>query len=118
MRLTPGYHNSAIDTPAARVERGVGIQQHFFKQLDLCPDLPRFINAATEVAHTFCSYHHDNGVSPADLIPAYDKCLRAWEVFNDGLAEGTEINRDILFAQYVVHPHSTTRSDDADQHPA
>ncbi|OIW22938.1 hypothetical protein CONLIGDRAFT_650056 [Coniochaeta ligniaria NRRL 30616] len=99
MRITPDNDDTAIDSPAARVERGVVLQQHFFAQLDRCPELLRFISTVTEIAHTICSYHHDDGVTPADLIPAYDKCLQAWGLFNNWLRNSSETNKDVLFAQ-------------------
>lgn len=99
MRLTPEDDDKTFDSPAARVERGVALQQYFFSQLDYCPEVSRFIYTATEIAHTFCSYHYDDGVTPADLVPAYEKCLQAWKRFNQWLTEGSECNKDIIFAQ-------------------
>ncbi|KAB5582257.1 hypothetical protein GE09DRAFT_984605 [Coniochaeta sp. 2T2.1] len=99
MRLTQDGDDSDLDSPAARVERGVSLQQHFFNQLDHCTEILKFINTITEVAHTFCTYHHDGGVTPADLIPAYDKCLQAWGSFQTWLPNGTETNKYIVFAQ-------------------
>ncbi|KAH8901993.1 hypothetical protein BR93DRAFT_991763 [Coniochaeta sp. PMI_546] len=99
MRLTSNNDVTATDTPAARVERGVALQQHFFSQLDRCPQLLRFINTVTEIAHTICSYHHDDGVTPADLVPAYDKCLQAWSSFSSWLPTRSETDRNVLFAQ-------------------
>lgn len=111
MRLTPDNNDSAIDSPAARVERGVSLQQHFFSQLDHCPGLLRFINTVTETAHTFCSYHNDKGVAPADLVPAYGKCLQAWALFNSWVPSGSEISKEVLFAQQVtLFPPSETWS--------
>lgn len=101
MRLTPDNDDSAIDSPVARVERGVALQHQFFSQLEYCPELLRFINTVTEIAHAFCTYHYDDGVTPADLIPAYDKCLQAWTLFINWLQNGGEMNKDVLFAQYV-----------------
>lgn len=99
MRLTPNDDDTAADSPAARVERGVALQQHFFSQLDRCPELLRFINYVTEVAHTICSYHHDDGVTPADLVPAYAKCLQAWGRFNNWLPTCSKAGKDVIFAQ-------------------
>lgn len=99
MRLTLDKDDTAVDSPAARVERGVALQQHFFNQLDRCPELLKFINTVTEIAHTICSYHHDDGVTPADLVPAYGKCLQAWGLFNNWLPNRSETNQDVLFAQ-------------------
>jgi hypothetical protein len=99
MRLTPDTDDTAIDSPAARVERGVALQHHFFDQLDHCPELLRFINTVTEIAHTFCSYHYDGAVSPADLVPAYGKCLQAWGLFNSWLPNCSETTKEVLFAQ-------------------
>jgi hypothetical protein len=99
MRLTLEADDTATDSPAARVERGVALQQHFFDQVEHCPDLLKFIYTITEVAHTFCCYHHDDGVIAADLVSAYNQCLQAWGTFNAWLPSGTEANKDILFAQ-------------------
>lgn len=104
MRLTPDNEDSSIDSPAARVERGVTLQQQFFSELGHCSELLRFINGVTEIAHTFCSYHHDDGVTAADLVPAYGKCLQAWLPFQTWLSNGNKIDRDTLFAQYVYAP--------------
>lgn len=77
----------------------MALQEHFISQLDYCPEPMRLVYTATEIAHTFCSYHHDGGVTPADLVPAYDKCLAAWQRFNAWLPKGTETNQETLFAQ-------------------
>jgi hypothetical protein len=118
MRLTDDPEHAAAETPEARVERGkcglvsailssgslmsmlgVALQHHFISQLDHCPEPMKLVYTATEIAHTFCTYHHDGGVTPSDLIPAYRKCLEAWEKFNNWLPKGSQTSKEVLFWQ-------------------
>lgn len=90
---TTSHHINTI------MSTGLALQQHFISQVDYCPEPMRLLYTVTEIAHTFCSYHHDGGVTPPDLIPAYNKCLLAWERFNTWLPRGIETNKEIVFAQ-------------------
>jgi hypothetical protein len=118
MRLAEATGDASEETPEARVERGklwfarwltafiltefrsgVALQHHFISQLDYCPEPMKLVYTTTEIAHTFCSYHHDGGVTPSDLIPAYHKCLKAWNKFNDWLPAGIQTSKETLFWQ-------------------
>lgn len=116
MRLTEASGDAAAETPEARVERGVALQHHFISQLDYCPEPMKLVYTATEIAHTFCTYHHDDGVTASDLIPAYRNCLEAWNRFNHWLPDGSQTSKEALFWQiwynYILLVLSSTLVDD------
>ncbi|KAI9172521.1 Conidial development protein fluffy [Paramyrothecium foliicola] len=74
-------HDEA-ETPEARIERGILLQQHYHASLRHCPFRTRFVWEITEIAHTFLMFHFDEtsiAQGKSDLFETYPKLIDCLE---------------------------------------